>query len=71
MAAPTNAAFVKKTLANPEPSTHGPKRTRRASAAVSAFGGIAAPPKRQALTPTLALADWEVNQRRNGWEPRT
>ena len=49
MAAPTNAASVKKTLANPEPSTHGPKRTRRASAAVSAFGGIAAPPKRQAL----------------------
>jgi hypothetical protein len=26
MAAPTNAAFVKKTLANPEPSTHGPSR---------------------------------------------
>jgi hypothetical protein len=24
MAAPTNAAIVKKTLANPEPSTHGP-----------------------------------------------
>jgi hypothetical protein len=24
MAAPTNAALVKKTLANPEPSTHGP-----------------------------------------------
>jgi hypothetical protein len=27
MAAPTNAAFVKKVLANSEPSTHGPKRT--------------------------------------------
>jgi hypothetical protein len=26
MAAPTTAAHVKKTLANPEPSTHGPKR---------------------------------------------
>src|SRR2546423_1017603 len=26
MAAPTNAAFVKKALANSEPSTHGPKR---------------------------------------------
>jgi hypothetical protein len=26
MAAPTNAALVKKTLANPEPSTHGPDR---------------------------------------------
>src|ERR1039457_6872499 len=27
MAAPTNAAYVKKILANPEPSTHGTKRT--------------------------------------------
>src|SRR5258708_548516 len=27
MAAPTTAARVKKTLANPEPSTHGPWRT--------------------------------------------
>jgi hypothetical protein len=27
MAAPTNAAHVKKTLANQEPSTHGTKRT--------------------------------------------
>jgi hypothetical protein len=26
MAAPTNAALVKKTLANSEPSTHGPRR---------------------------------------------
>ena len=26
MAAPTNAANVKKALANPEPSTHGPSR---------------------------------------------
>jgi hypothetical protein len=26
MAAPTNAAFVKKVLANSEPSTHGPKQ---------------------------------------------
>ena len=26
MAAPTNAAFVKKVLANSEPSTHDPKR---------------------------------------------
>jgi hypothetical protein len=25
MAAPTNAAFVKKVLANSEPSTHGPE----------------------------------------------
>src|SRR5436190_24373482 len=28
MAAPTNAANVKKALANPEPSTHGPKATK-------------------------------------------
>jgi hypothetical protein len=28
MAAPTNAALVKKTLANPEPSTHGPSRDK-------------------------------------------
>jgi hypothetical protein len=27
MAAPTNAAYVKKVLANSEPSTHGTKRT--------------------------------------------
>jgi hypothetical protein len=27
MAAPTNAALVKKVLANSEPSTHGPKQT--------------------------------------------
>jgi hypothetical protein len=31
MAAPTNAANVKKALANPEPSTHGTKRTFAAS----------------------------------------
>ena len=29
MAAPTNAAFVKKVLANSEPSTHGPSRKWR------------------------------------------
>ncbi len=29
MAAPTNAAFVKKTLANSEPSTHGPNQKLR------------------------------------------
>jgi hypothetical protein len=29
MAAPTNAALVKKVLANSEPSTHGPSRTWR------------------------------------------
>ena len=31
MAAPTNAAFVKKVLANSEPSTHDPKRTSAAA----------------------------------------
>ena len=30
MAAPTNAANVKKALANPEPSTHGPEPTSNA-----------------------------------------
>jgi hypothetical protein len=30
MAAPTNAANVKKVLANPEPSTHDPSRTSHA-----------------------------------------
>ena len=29
MAAPTNAAYVKKALANSEPSTHGTKQTAR------------------------------------------
>jgi hypothetical protein len=33
MAAPTNAALVKKTLANPEPSTHGPSATLNKAAA--------------------------------------
>ena len=41
MAAPTNAALVKKTLANSEPSTHGPKRTFRLPQLVHAFGGKA------------------------------
>ena len=44
MAAPTNAAFVKKVLANSEPSTHGPKRTRRSMKAAAAFGGKADTP---------------------------
>ena len=41
MAAPTNAAFVKKVLANSEPSTHGPKRTRGSVTSAAAFGGKA------------------------------
>ena len=38
MAAPTNAANVKKALANPEPSTHGPLRWSRFT---GQFGGKA------------------------------
>jgi hypothetical protein len=38
MAAPTNAANVKKALANSEPSTHGTKRTFAALQHLSAFG---------------------------------
>ena len=41
MAAPTNAANVKKALANSEPSTHGTKRTFKNRRSMSAFGGIA------------------------------
>ena len=41
MAAPTNAANVKKVLANSEPSTHGTKRTFRWRQSMSAFGGKA------------------------------
>jgi hypothetical protein len=38
MAAPTNAAEAKILLANPEPSTHGPKRKYRYVALKSALG---------------------------------
>ena len=41
MAAPTNAALVKKTLANSEPSTHGPKQTFCDCGLKSAFGAKA------------------------------
>ena len=41
MAAPTNAANVKKALANPEPSTHGPKQTCDLRRSMSAHGGEA------------------------------
>jgi hypothetical protein len=40
MAAPTNAAFVKKVLANSEPSTHGPKRASGNVRLMSAYEGI-------------------------------
>jgi hypothetical protein len=38
MAAPTNAAYVKKILANSEPSTHGTKRTNRRHRVLSPIG---------------------------------
>jgi hypothetical protein len=38
MAAPTNTADVKKTLANSEPSTHGPSRPISYKNLTSAFG---------------------------------
>jgi hypothetical protein len=41
MAAPTNAANVKKVLANSAPSTHGTKRTCASRQSMSAFGGKA------------------------------
>jgi hypothetical protein len=39
MAAPTNAANVKKVLANSAPSTHGTKRTLACALQMSAFWG--------------------------------
>ena len=45
MAAPTNAANVKKALANSEPSTHGTKRTSPSALHMSAFD-----PKRLLVT---------------------
>jgi hypothetical protein len=38
MAAPTNAAYVKKALANPEPSTHGPTLPIRNVSSLIAIG---------------------------------
>ena len=39
MAAPTNAAFVNKALANPEPSTHGTLLPCQVPRAMSVIGG--------------------------------
>jgi len=39
MAAPTNAAYVKKALANSEPSTHGTSRTCQSCTIMSAWRG--------------------------------
>jgi len=41
MAAPTNAVGVKKVLANPEPSTHGPERRSENVCFRAAVGGEA------------------------------
>jgi hypothetical protein len=41
MAAPTNAAYVKKALANSEPSTHGTKQTSQHVCYPVAVGGKA------------------------------
>ena len=41
MAAPTNAAYVKKALANSEPSTHGTFETSTDVRYLAAFGGKA------------------------------
>jgi len=41
MAAPTNAAYVKKALANSEPSTHGTSRHSRRRTILSPIGGRA------------------------------
>jgi hypothetical protein len=43
MAAPTNAANVKKALANSEPSTHGTTRPLSTSTLLSAFEGKSGP----------------------------
>src|SRR5258706_12216098 len=40
MAAPTTAARVKKALANPEPSTHGPSRRSLPCRQTDAIGGL-------------------------------
>jgi hypothetical protein len=55
MAAPTNAAYVKKALANSEPSTHG---TPRRFAAVPKFG-----PK------SLANGRQACQRRARAWSP--
>jgi hypothetical protein len=41
MAAPTNAVGVKKVLANPEPSTHGPSRHIASPHELGRYRGIA------------------------------
>ncbi len=58
MAAPTNPALVKKTLANSEPSTHCPSLPRRPRASVSVIRCLAAALGRR---PARQLADLEAD----------
>ena len=60
MAAPTNAANVKKVLANSEPSTHGTKRTCRVALHMSAIGGKA-DMRRTARCPLLTQSGYCSN----------
>jgi hypothetical protein len=53
MAAPTNAAFVKKVLANSEPSTHGPEADIGARQSMSALPPEADIAEGQAACPPL------------------
>jgi hypothetical protein len=53
MAAPTNAASVKKPLANSEPSTHDPKRT--IAAFVTRITALPEPPWQPILAIPLLL----------------
>jgi hypothetical protein len=59
MAAPTNAANVKKVLANSEPSTHGTKRTWQRKQSSSPFSSSypLQQPFRRALDLLLSLID--------------
>ena len=72
MAAPTNAANVKKALANSEPSTHGTKRTCRVALHMSAFGGkadIALPHRKMSANdPKRTCAGQKENPGRQGGE---
>jgi hypothetical protein len=53
MAAPANAAYVKKALANSEPSTHGTNRTSRNVRSAVANAGIADMAKSTRMTDTV------------------
>ena len=63
MAAPTNAANVKKALANSAPSTHGTKRTSHSALHMSAFD-----PK-QTSAVSAAVRNRRLAYRRPNYEP--